>query len=548
MKVRGVSKVHTEQIPGDPEFGRRVRWIEWDSGWRRSGLRVGDRVVADQGGPYTAETNSSGAALGGSGEGERWAALGLWAGDAVTAVVVRGGARETLAGRLTAPSSTLRSASGEPLLGEGGPVRHAKDGFEYDWQSWYNQFQDMARSVLAGWDYTAGYDNHQLRAQIEPWDQRVAFLERTYPGPFALAAREDYDAMLAMVAGERRELGEADLEYRQLGAQRATQVTQAAEAAYQAMLAELSGERVAEPFPAPDPFAEDTRGWVGKVVVLPEIGDRDLVLEVKRSWYRISGGRGLYLLDRHADSMWPLFAGLTKYIEQVHPGLRQRRLAFVGVVEPTPALVSDVRRGRTEVGLRVRPVGALVTDADEPARKVFIDLRPGAEAFAGAGALASLARPALDAAAGPAEVMQTFVECLKLGDFEQWRGCFATWLVRERFKADSSFLYVDQTWITVNDRDAASEWDRGRQRLLDDVYGMEVADVGAVQLVYDAAAQPGCPQGSGPQKVEEVRLRVNHIGRFDGEFRTFVGHGLHRTWTLQRMDGGPWRITNPWAL
>jgi hypothetical protein len=470
-KERGVSKVQTEALRDDADFARRVRWIEWDSGWRGSGLQVGDRVVADQGEAYTAETDRRGAALGATSEAERWAALGLGVGDAVTAVVVRGGQRQTLTGRLTEPTGTLRNAEGQPILGEGGPVRHAKDGFDYDWQAWYNQFQDLAQSVLAGWDATVGYDTRLLRERIVPLGERVAFLGRTYPGAFARAVREDYDAMLAMVAGEQRTLAPADLEYRQLGEQRAAQVAQAAEGAYQAMLAELAGEMVAEPFPAPDPFAEDIRGWVGKVVQLPEIGDRDLVLEVKRSWYRVGGSRGLYLLDRHAESMQPLYVGLSKYIEQVHPGLRQRRLAFVGAVEPAPALVSDLRRGSTDVGLRVRTVGVLVTDAEEPTRRLFVDMRPGrgsGETFAGAGALPSLGWPALDPAAGPGAVMKGFFDCLKLADFEQWRACFATWLVREWFKSDGSYLYVDQTWTTVNDRDAASLWDQGRQRLLDE--------------------------------------------------------------------------------
>jgi hypothetical protein len=81
------------------------------------------------------------------------------------------------------------------------------------------------------------------------------------------------------------------------------------------------------------------------------------------------------------------------------------------------------------------------------------------------------------------------------------------------------------------------------------VYAVEVAEVGLARVVYDAAEQPAGHAGpGGPQRVEEVRVRVNHIGRFDGEFRTFAGHNLHRTWTLQRLDKGPWRILNAWSL
>src|SRR6185437_6154869 len=188
---------------------------------------------------------------------------------------------------------------------------------------------------------------------------------------------------------------------------------------------------------------------------------------------------------------------------------------------------------------RVRPLAALVTDAYEPSRRVFIDMRPErveGEGFAGAGTLVSLGGPTLDPAAEPDRVLQTFFECLKLADFETWRACFASWLVREWFQRDGSYLYVDQTWITLSERDAASQWDLGRQRLLDDVYGVEVAEVGPARVVYDAAVQLAGGSGAGPRRVEEVCARINHIGRFGGEFRTFAGYNLHRTWTLQRLD------------
>jgi hypothetical protein len=47
-----------------------------------------------------------------------------------------------------------------------------------------------------------------------------------------------------------------------------------------------------------------------------------------------------------------------------------------------------------------------------------------------------------------------------------------------------------------------------------------------------------------PRRVEEVSVRVDHVGRFDDGFRTFAGAQLHRNWTLERLDDGPWRITS----
>jgi hypothetical protein len=242
-----------------------------------------------------------------------------------------------------------------------------------------------------------------------------------------------------------------------------------------------------------------------------------------------------------------------RYIEKVNPSFGRRKIAFIGVVEPLPALVSDVVKNHTLVGLRVKPIAALVTADDDPPRRFFVEMRPeraSDEAFAGEAQLLAFGRPQLLPEMSPEEVLRTFFGCLKAGDFETFRACFATWKVREWFESDSSFLYVDLTWTTANQQDAVSIFDRSRKRLLDDVYGLEVAEVSPVRVVYDAAQQSAGSPGAaaGPRTVEEVRLRVNHIGRIGQEFRTFAGGDLHRKWTLQRLDDGPWRIVDAQAL
>ena len=51
-----------------------------------------------------------------------------------------------------------------------------------------------------------------------------------------------------------------------------------------------------------------------------------------------------------------------------------------------------------------------------------------------------------------------------------------------------------------------------------------------------------------PARVQRVRATINHIGR-DGEgWRTFTNGRLHRRWTLERLDEGPWRITDAWGI
>jgi hypothetical protein len=56
-------------------------------------------------------------------------------------------------------------------------------------------------------------------------------------------------------------------------------------------------------------------------------------------------------------------------------------------------------------------------------------------------------------------------------------------------------------------------------------------------VVVDAHSFPGAPL------VEEVDLEVDHVHvAQDGTCKVITGIGLHRRWTLRRIDGGPWRI------
>ena len=45
-------------------------------------------------------------------------------------------------------------------------------------------------------------------------------------------------------------------------------------------------------------------------------------------------------------------------------------------------------------------------------------------------------------------------------------------------------------------------------------------------------------------RIEQVRAELEHVGLFDGEYHAFNVVGVNRPWTLQRRDGGPWRISS----
>jgi hypothetical protein len=138
-----------------------------------------------------------------------------------------------------------------------------------------------------------------------------------------------------------------------------------------------------------------------------------------------------------------------------------------------------------------------------------------------------------------------------MADLETWLECYATWMVRSWSEKGDSYLYVDRAWDVMSERSSVSAWDNARKRLIDDVYGIEVARVSAPKTVFDVTTQPENLRTAGedaPRLVQEVRVLVNHIGKVGSEFRTFAGSMLHRRWDLQRLDDGPWRITSTFAI
>jgi len=559
--ANGHTETLTEVDRRSERPARRVRWIDWDSGFRGTGLAVGDRVVGDGGIPYTAEEVEKGETFGGPSESRRFERLGVGeAGDRLVLTLLRDGEEVEVEGRLVENRST-RDADGRRAFGEDGPAHSEKDGFDYSWASWYDRFQDLAETVLLGWDYTAGFDSRRYATQQAEHAERVAFLADNYPGAFATAVGDDFAAMTAILSGEPRELSEDDLEYRRLGEIRAAKVTAAADAAWEAFRGELGDDLLAEPLPLPNPFEEDVSAFVGKTVELPEIGDRDLVYETQRSWYKVGrDADGCYFLDRHGSAIRGLYAASSRYVEKVDPFMENRRVVFVGVVEPQATMVVDTVRNQTLLGLRVRPIAARVTVGGGEHR-FFVDLRhpegvdpgepaPEDETFAGEAELLGVHRPALAEGLGPDGVLDTFFACLKVGDMETWKDCFADWRVRDSYYRgddgrETSHQWVDRTWTTLNDRDAMSVWDRSREFLMREVYDLEVARLSPPRVVYDAGTQPeGMVDEELGRRVERVEATVDHVGLVDGDYRTFAGAQLHRRWTLERLDDGPWRITS----
>jgi hypothetical protein len=133
----------------------------------------------------------------------------------------------------------------------------------------------------------------------------------------------------------------------------------------------------------------------------------------------------------------------------------------------------------------------------------------------------------------PAEVMQAFVQAIKLGEAEIWKGLFATWEAipwddgRINYKPDHP----------PSPTTLSEEWLRARRLILGRVYDMRVARVHRKRALMTGKEFEKDPI------IQEVMVETDPIGLFDGEYRAFKDIEVHRVWTLQSVNGGPWRIT-----
>ncbi|MBM3947150.1 MAG: hypothetical protein FJ315_07125, partial [SAR202 cluster bacterium] len=147
---RVTCKIQTDSMLNNLPPAFSVSWIDWESGFRGSGLRVGDEIVGVNGVPVTRPEKPEQLqvalpkSVGQYAEHEAWAASGARDEDTVTLTVRRrqlnGVGWQTLdvKGRLRAERTYVNEA-GRQLLGPGGPDYLANNGFAGSWQGWYER-------------------------------------------------------------------------------------------------------------------------------------------------------------------------------------------------------------------------------------------------------------------------------------------------------------------------------------------------------------------------------------------------------------------------
>ncbi len=517
----------------------RVSWIRWDSGFRGSGLRIGDRIVAVNGVAITKPPTlpevqrAVPKAVGQYAEYQTWAESGAHDGDKLVLRVRRrrypgsGWEEFDIAGQIRAVRQWI-NAEQRRLLGPDGPDRSAYDGFPGAWGFWYDEkFVPHCTQMLDGvWTRGSFNSRYELTAHFED-KPRIDFLAEKYPGAFSAAARADWEAVRAALEGPTYALAAAALEFRRAEEERVQQITGLARQAWDGFLQAHAADTIA-PFPGIDPVHGDRASVVGKYVVLPPIGNRDWITHAGRNFLAAGQDRMWYFADTEAPAAQRMFLAGERYRRIVSPQLGER-YSLIGRILPEPRIL--VIGGRGTIGLQIELAAALVGDA------MFVDLTrvtgPKADVspFAGEETLQQATGALPTPEATPAQVLETLIVALKEGDQALWTSLFAHWYIS--YLGDGRPVLYPHS-IRVRDND----WVESRRRILGDVCDVRVVWTGEPREVTTGREFDGAP------RIEEVDAEVEHIGAFDGIHRPFLKVGLNRLWQLQRVNGGPWRISS----
>jgi hypothetical protein len=210
--------VTSEQPEAEP-YGYDVDWIHWDSGFRGTDLRVGDRVVGVNGTRYEVARRSKEAprGVGGYAEPQFWADAQARDGSQATLTVYRDGELVEVIGTVRA-ERVYTDANGRRVIGPNGPPQSEREGFDSTWMTWLERFIKSASHVLGDAWRKSAFNSRQQLAEFVEQTNRVEHLVSKYPGPFATEMSADWKAVVESLSGTRYEVSDADLAYRSAGA------------------------------------------------------------------------------------------------------------------------------------------------------------------------------------------------------------------------------------------------------------------------------------------------------------------------------------------
>ncbi len=523
----------TRTMFDNPTPGLRVTWLHWHSGFRGTGLCVGDFITAVNGEPIRRPENlqelqrATPIAVGQYAENQQWQKLGLAEGAMLRLTVVRRSPPvgwETL--EFSGPLRLLRNhlnANNRATLGPGGPEEMGYDGFSPCWSSWLENFQRLAERVLDRWGQSSGtFTSESLLRELLESEPRLPVLQEKYPRPFTDAIVADFAAARSLLEGTKYELTPEALAFRRLDEERVSEVRGFLEAARTEFLGRFVAD-ILETVPSIDPLSPQRTELTGKVLVLPPITPREWVTESMHNYFATQVGNIWCFVDTEADAAQRMQLATRRYQQFVTPNLRED-YAIIGRIGAQPKLV--VVNGRGVIGLELEAIGATVGD------RFFVDLTvvtDGQSPFAGEDKVTRSRSepPAPDAS--PQAVLEALFAALKVADKEAWLDLFATWrAVRNDGGPPICYPHYSPS--------LDSTWEDARRKLQERVCDIPVLWADVPRAVVRGDEYPGLP------RIEEVLLEVEHVGERNGGYYGFCNVGLTRVWTLQRVDGGPWRV------
>ncbi|MGH6902394.1 MAG: hypothetical protein ACREIR_06600, partial [Geminicoccaceae bacterium] len=387
------------------------------------------------------------------------------------------------------------------------------------------------QSLLDGsWERSAFNNRSELEAHLAD-RARIDHLIAKFPSEFAETMRRDWERVRDYLDGEAVELADDALAYRTRGDQLRAEIEGYAERAIAALETEL-GDRL-ETGPSAFDLEEQRKAYVGKVVYFDGIGYRNIINHLEQTFLVAGGSReGYYFLDAGSAAMDRAFDALFRHRALVNPQLAERFSVWIEVKDE-PRIITF--QGSPTIGL----LGQLVAIAGGQ-QEVFVDARPDGDQLAFAGEKESEVEKACGVAAGdpPEATVACMVAALKAGDRDSWQSLFAEW--RFLSSEDEPPLYDPDYGL----RPAMFEdaWQRSRRLITGDVYDARIGRIERPRLLYEPGEDDPIP------RVESVRVTLDHVGLIEREYRTFSNIDVHRVWRLQRLDGGPWKITEVQGL
>jgi len=522
MPEKLLDSFHTGLVTGEEvearPYGFRVTWIKWDSGFRGTDLQIGDRIIGIDGMLYgVRERAAADQAPGGYAEDQYWATHGSRDGRPVKLTVWRDGETAEIVGALRA-DRYYTTSDGRRALSPQGPDAMKNDGFDNSWAAWLEKFENRVSNILDG-----GWQRH-LNIRVELADAldeaaRIEFLLKNYPGPFATTTKADFDRLIESLKGRKYELTPEDLAYRSLTTHRVQDVVAAAKAARVAFLGSSKAVPL-DSIPPTDAIRDDRRSIAGKCVILPPVSD--LISEAGHGWFCVGGqGITLVLVGLESAQMTAVLRAVYRYQQLVEPGIDETHEMIVRLTD-TPKMVATPRAAY--VGI----LGEVI--ADTVGGKVFVDLTTdeAEPRFANEANIHKMPKVEIRSSSSPEEVMNAFIAALKLGDQDLWASFFASWTCgKDDF---DKYIYDPEGGPEPNSLNM--EYVHARKMIMSEVYDVRVAKVGRTRILLDKP------------KIEAVTIELDHVGLFDGEYRAYRDAELERIWRLQRVDGGPWRITS----